>query len=308
MRTSLHKISTTVRSKAVFFVLRGWFRLGSALFPTATARRAGRLFGTPLATTHHRARTAPRLGAREFDLPVEDHSVHTYVWGDPAREPYVLFAHGWSSHGTRIINWLPELRRAGYAVVAFDQYAHGLSPGGYATIPDFVQHLLAVGRHFGKASAVVAHSLGSAATMLALKAGLRAERVVLIAPAADPVDASQRFARMIGLARHACMTMLAQFESRYAIRFDEMQVHAVAPALAVPALVIHDLKDREVPWDEGECYARHWPAARLLNTEGLGHHRILDDHDVIAAGVGFLRGEAIGERVVSSAGFRYGLA
>ena len=70
-----------------------------------------------------------RWGARETDLDIDGDKIHVYIWGDPATQPYVLFAHGWSSHGTRITPWVAPLRDAGYAVVAFDQAAHGRSSG-----------------------------------------------------------------------------------------------------------------------------------------------------------------------------------
>ncbi|QDH70101.1 alpha/beta hydrolase [Marilutibacter alkalisoli] len=288
--------------------IRLGFMAGSWLAPAATAQRAGRLFCTPMGSSRRRAREASEHAAQRAEIGVDDHAIAAYVWGDPARQPYVLFAHGWSSHGTRIASWLPALRNAGYALVAFDQFAHGRSPGHTANLPVFRDHLLAVGRHFGPAVAVIGHSLGGAATMLALDAGLQAGRAVLIAPAADPVDASLRFARMIGLARHAWRRMLAQFEAHLGIRFDEMQAHAVVPRLATPALVVHDLRDREVPWAEGERYARYWSDARLLSTDGLGHRRILDDADVIASGIAFIQGRVVGERVVSSPDLPFGYA
>ena len=71
---------------------------------------------------------------------------------------------------------------------------------------------------------------------------------------------------------------------------------------------VHDLADRDVPWEEGERYARFWPGARLLSVNGLGHHKIVNDPDVIAAGAAFLRGEVIGERVVSTQELVYGCA
>ena len=58
----------------------------------------------------------------------------------------------------------------------------------------------------------------------------------------------------------------------------------------------------------GECYARAWHGSRLLSTVGLGHNRIVDDAGVIEAGLRFLRGEAVGERVVSSPNLPYGIA
>jgi len=64
--------------------------------------------------------------------------------------------------------------------------------------------------------------------------------------------------------------------------------------------VIHDLRDREVPWQEGEEYARYWGNARLLSTEGLGHTRILADRAIIAAALGFLAGIPVGTRAVGT--------
>jgi len=73
-------------------------------------------------------------------------------------------------------------------------------------------------------------------------------------------------------------------------------------------LLVHDLEDAEVPWAEGERYARYWPESRLLTTTGLGHHRVAHDPAVIAASLRFLHGEIVGERVVSSPNLPYGFA
>ena len=105
------------------------FRIGSRLRPTATLLRGARLFCTPLSSSRQRAQLAPTLGAREETIEIGGVPISTYAWGDPRQQPYVLFAHGWSSHGTRIRAWIAALRAAGYAVVAFDQAAHGKSGG-----------------------------------------------------------------------------------------------------------------------------------------------------------------------------------
>lgn len=55
-----------------------------------------------------------------------------------------------------------------------------------------------------------------------------------------------------------------------------------------------------VPLQEDERYARHWPQARLLGTHRLGRSPVLGEPDVSEAALRFLRGEAAGERVVSS--------
>ena len=77
-------------------------------------------------------------------------------------------------------------------------------------------------------------------------------------------------------------------------------------AIGIPVLVVHDLLDDEVPWDEGERFARHLTAARLLTTLDLGHHGVLNDPTVLRDCLRFLKGEAIGDKVVSSPNLPYG--
>ncbi len=81
----------------------------------------------------------------------------------------------------------------------------------------------------------------------------------------------------------------------------------IAPAISVPVLVVDDLLDDEVPWDEGERFARHLTAARLLTTLDLGHHGVLNDPTVLRDCLRFLKGEAIGDKVVSSPNLPYGV-
>jgi len=135
-----------------------------------------------------------------------------------------------------------------------------------------------------------------------------AERAILIAPSADPVAAAFRFAQLVGLPGRLCRRMIDGFERRIGMGFADFQAHRNAPRIARPALIVHDLDDREVPWSEGERYARFWADSRLLSTRGLGHNRIADDAGVIAAALRFLHGEPVGERVVSSPNLPFGFA
>jgi pimeloyl-ACP methyl ester carboxylesterase len=302
-----NKNSTIVRN--IFFLkLRAGFAFGSWLRPGATLRRAYRLFCTPLATSRQRAHAADPGDAVVSRFAFGGEQLGLYTWGDPATQPYVLLAHGWSSHALRFQPWIQPLRDAGFAVVGFDQIGHGLSSGKRTTLPGFADVLAEVARRHGNAAAVIAHSLGGAATTLALADGLVAERVILLAPAADPIDAARRFGRFVGLADYLSTHLFDEYEARHSTRVSSLQAHLKAPSIGRPALIVHDLGDREVPWAEGERYARHWPDARLVTTTGLGHHRVVDDSGVIDAGMKFLRGDIVGDRVVSSPNLPYGFA
>jgi pimeloyl-ACP methyl ester carboxylesterase len=308
MSMKSNRISTIVRKMLSLYLVRLEFVLGGCIASEVIVRKAAALFTTPFSSSRSRALATPTLGAIEIGLDIDGTRIHTYIWGNPQTQPYVLFAHGWSSHGTRIAPWVAPLQQAGYAVVTFDQAAHGRSGGTRTTLPDFTCHLMAVARHFGPAAAVIGHSLGGGAAALALARGLVAERAVLIAPVADPLAAVERFSRFTWLAGYLGRRMFARFEQ--AMRFDanELQAQNNAPMIGRPALIVHDFEDHEVPWAEGERYARFWHDSRLLSTQGLGHDRIVQDNGVIAAALRFLHGEQVGERVVSTPNLPYGIA
>jgi pimeloyl-ACP methyl ester carboxylesterase len=297
------------RSSFKLGAVRIGFAVGGRLAPQRTVDRAARLFATPFASSRSRARAAqPDEAMQRGQLTVNNESIATYVWGDPATQPYALLVHGWSSFGLRFLPWVAKLRAQGFAVVSFDQPGHGASTGKLCTLLDFIHTVRAVGKQFGHAALAVGHSMGGAAVALAQDESWHAQRMVLIAPAADIEAAATRFIRFVRLGDHLREPFLSWFARRTGVHARDLQVHQHVPSLGQPGLIVHDLDDREVPWEEGERYARFWPGARLLTTQGLGHHRILDAAEVIDATLAFVRGESVGDRVVASPNLPFGLA
>jgi pimeloyl-ACP methyl ester carboxylesterase len=287
--------------------VRAGFALGSRLAPARTVEHALRIFVTPFSSSRSRAQDArPDADMQRGELDVGGTRIATYTWGDPSREPYALLVHGWSSFGLRYLPWVAPLRAMGYALVAFDQPGHGNSGGRYCTLPDFVQTVRAVGGHHGNAALVIAHSLGGAAAALAQDDAWHADKLILIAPAADPVAATERFTHFVHMGEHLCVRLHDSLQAMTGINIHDLQVHRHLPSLGQPALIVHDMDDHDVPWAEGERYARHWRGARLLSTQGLGHRRVLDAPEVVEASLAFLRGEQVGERVVSSPNLPFG--
>ena len=290
-------------------MLRAAFALGGRFAPRHTVEFAARLFATPFASSRSRARAVQADDEMQrCEIAVGEQRIATYVWGEPTREPYALLVHGWSSFGLRFLPWVARLRQAGLAVVAFDQPGHGCSTGELCTLPDFITTIHAIGRHYGTAALAVGHSLGGAALTLAQGESWHAERVVVIAPAADMSMQAERFMRYMRLGEHLRERFFGWHERTTGVNVHDLEVRRHLPALGLPCLIIHDLDDREVPWGDGELYARHWHNARLLTTQGLGHHRVLDAPDVIEAVLGFVRGESRGARIVGSPNLPYGFA
>ncbi len=193
-------------------------------------------------------------------------------------------------------------------MVAFDQAGHGNSGGHRTTLQDFACHLPAVGQHYGPAAAVLGHSLGGAAAAVALARGLAAEHAILIAPAADPLAAMERFSRFVWLSVHFGRRLAMSYERETRVPIDDLQAHRNAPLIGHPAMMVHDVEAPEVPWSEGERYARLRHGARMLSTRGYGHNRIAEHPQVIADALRFLRSEPVGMRIVSTPNLPYGFA
>src|SRR5207253_222788 len=67
-------------------------------------------------------------------------------------------------------------------------------------------------RRVGPVHAVIAHSLGAAASVIALAEGLGADRAVLIAPPADLPRYAREYARAVGLSARSTFDLLARLD------------------------------------------------------------------------------------------------
>lgn len=239
-------------------------------------------------------------------LALRGRRVQIVSWGDPRRQPYVLLPPLDARGRDAMAAWVRALTAQGFAVVAFAREGRTVATQTSALL-EITGDMLEVGRRCGEAAAVIGHSLGALSVVLALHQGLRAKQAILVSAQADPRAALHRFVDRAGMGPRVGARMLALLEARIGQGLDALQAHRIAPAIGIPVLVVHDLLDDEVPWDDGERFARHLTAARLLTTLDLGHHGVLDDPTVLRDCLRFLQGEAIGDKVVSSPNLPYGV-
>ena len=202
--------------------------------------------------------------------------------------PRVLLVHGWEGRGMNLGMFIAPLTAAGYQVVALDGPAHGESPGEQTNPVDFARALLGVGHELGPLAGVIAHSMGAASTALALRQGLEAARVVLIAGPSSLAGVLRGFAQVARLPEPVAERFYALVAEYVGEPAEMLDIAHVGATLTTPALIIHDPADADVPFADGQAIAASWPDARLYVTEGLGHRRILRDRDVIAMATSFI--------------------
>lgn len=281
------RFSTIVRSLVALAGHRLAFGLLVPIAPLRAGSRARRLFLTP---PRHRFREAELTALEEaslFTVSMPTGRLVGWRWGR-AEDPIVVLVHGWGGRAAQMRSYVAPLLARGYSVVGFDAPGHGMTGGHESSLVHMAAALDAVLRHVGPVAAIIGHSIGGAVTGYAMSRGAQVGKAVLLAPPASLTDYSHRFARLLRLPESVRALMQAQIERRFGIRWSDFEVEATAPTLTQPALVIHDIDDRDNPFRDGERYARHWPGARLVATHGLGHRGALYDSAVINQVVGFI--------------------
>lgn len=295
--------STNVRNMIGLAQARLALALASAFAPERAVHKAAKLFSSPPRFAH----TAPEkelLGTGE-PMVIQAPASRLAAWRfGRADRPAVVVSHGWGGRGAQLRTFVAPLLDAGYQVIVFDHAGHGYSEGHEDSLVDFAHDLAAVvdavEARGARVAGLVGHSLGAAAVGAYLKSSGRAIRSVLIAPPSSVIRYSGHFARMLGIPERIRREMQARFERRYGVAWSEFELpHSVA-SIRAPALVIHDARDRDVPFSSGLAIARAWPDARLVRTVGLGHRAILKDAAVVQDAIDFLRGEVVFARPPAS--------
>lgn len=273
------------RPSLSFNAITAAFRVGGMIAPALAARKAAELFRKPpqrAASDPERALLA--TGTRRF-LPLSDGEIATWTWGSG---PSVFLVHGWGSRGARLGSFVEPITAAGFQAITYDAPAHGDSSGRLSSLPQFLQALLAVAKVYGPARAIVAHSMGGSAATLAMARGVSAGRVVFLAPAANPRSYTKRFAAMLGISERVRRLMELELEQQLKFRWEDLDVPRAAKSLTTPLLVFHDRDDGEVDFAQGKAIVAAWRGARLVETRGLGHTRIVQDPVVVSEAMEFV--------------------
>lgn len=310
MAVAVSQNSTNVRSQkrppAEPFALRAvraGFRVLGPCAPDLASSYAERLFLT--ARRHPRPTwevEALATADERFPIPHDGKLLPAWRWGGGPRT--VLLVHGWEGRGSQMAAFVEPLVERGFSVVTFDVTGHGDAPAGIASVVEHARAVASVGaflRAQGPLHAVIAHSVGGAASLFATRLGFDAGRLVLVAPPTSPERFAAGFGAMMGLGPDVLQGMVARVERRYGMAMADLLVLPDAARFAKPLLVVHDQDDRVVEPEAGAAIAAAAPLGRLVSTQGLGHSRILRAAEVLAEVIPFVTdGAQAAEGIVPS--------
>ncbi len=206
------------------------------------------------------------------------HRFYTYTYGEG---PAVLLLHGWCSNGARWAGYVEQLVRARFQAVVMDAPSHGQSPGRFLSVPDYIRcaGLLIQSRpHW---HAVLAHSIGSLAGVIAASEQGRAARIekfVLKSTFSNCDALMSKFARCLGVSEGVLSDTRAWIPNYTGRPLDYFCLIEHLRQLGPPStLLVADAQDVVVPERETRAILEALPHIQPIITQGLGHNLRCED-------------------------------
>lgn len=208
------------------------------------------------------------------------------------RGPRVVLVHGWNSRGSHLLGFASALVEAGFSATLFDLPGHGDSGGHASSVVHAGRALRSLLAATGAVHAVVGHSMGSAAALLAFAHGLQVQRSVHLAGPSSLTPMVKGQAAAHDLSPEEAAAFAGWVEGFIGTRLAYVDLDRLQHGLRHAGLIVHDPADRTVPFAASQALHKAWPGSRLEPASGLGHRRLLTDGGVIARSVAFIAGEA----------------
>lgn len=216
---------------------------------------------------------------KQINISSINKNITVYEYGNGSRN--ALLVHGWSGRGTQLVKIADLLVAQGFRVISFDAPAHGNSSGKTTIMTEFIACIHHLNKLYSGFEVIVGHSLGSMATLNAIKQGITVNKVVIIGSGDIIKDITDEFVRKLRMKPNISEKLTKHFESKFQIKMNDYSASVAAEQIELPVLIIHDTDDVDVPVKAAYNIASKLKNHELYITAGLGHRKILGDTHVL---------------------------
>ncbi len=260
-----------------------------AISSRLTTLFAAKLFSTPLKFKVPERELMMRESAKNKLIRIDaiKKKVMVYTYGYSKKK--VLLVHGWSGRGTQLYQIADKILENKMMVVSFDAPAHGLSSGKNTTMIDFVKSIQQIDKEFGPFEAAIGHSFGGMSLLNSISEGLKLNSLVIIGADNSIPEIIKSFVKKIELKPGIAGKLESYYNKKLGIKMEDHSSQKAAINVKIPTLVIHDSEDRFVPVSSAISIRQNLKYGELLITNGLGHHKIFKDKQIIQRILEFIK-------------------
>ncbi len=257
--------------KQLVITVIGTFINGISLFSPRTASKlALLLFSKPRKIKIKDTENDFLMTAFTEVIDCKDLHIMTYRW--LGKKETILLAHGWESNAYRWKSLIQKLNALDYNIVALDAPAHGKSSGTKFNALLYSECIHRVAKKFD-ANIIIGHSVGGMATAFCM--GMHTlpavNKLVLLGAPSNFVGVFHRYMSMMGYNKRVSQAMDNLVLERFKNKPEYFSAARFMDHISIEGLLIHDIKDKIIPYSDVEDFKNYYKTARLISTEGLGH-------------------------------------
>lgn len=203
-------------------------------------------------------------------------TIQTYIW--KGNETIILLIHGWESNSSRWKKMLPYLKNSGSTIIAIDGPAQGLSSGKEFTILKYAEFIDVVVKKY-QPNYIIGHSMGGNASLYYQYKyqNPSVKKMVILGSPSDFKILFSNFIRLLSLNSKIEKALENHYTSLLNQSLDQFSAKLFASKIKAKGLVIHDVEDTTVLFEEGKKIVSLWKDVQFIETSGLGHSLHDDD-------------------------------
>ena len=261
--------------KVIVYLLSNYLRLVNSISPRLGGKHSFLLFCYPFPLKLKKYQSDFLKTSHFSFLDFEGKRIAQYRWG--SGEKVILCLHGWQSNSFRWKKYVEVLDKKKYKMICLDAPAHGRSDGVLFNVPMYAR-LIQQFLEQNKVDSILSHSLGAFSTMYLLSNYplLSPPKVIALGTPSYADSFIDEFIRVLNLSSKARRNLVTYFTNYSGLKTNDFDSKLFAKNQKSFGLIVHDINDKEAPFEYAKEMAKIWPKSRFLGTEGFGH-KLRDD-------------------------------
>ena len=234
------------------------------------SNKALKLFATPRKGRYNEEQSKIVSSAKKHILSYNNQDVTVYNWKGKGQS--ILLSHGWESNASRWSYILDDLRAKDFNIIALDAPAHGKSGSKQFNAVLYSEFINVVANSF-QPEVLVGHSVGGMASVFCLHNHNlpSVKKLVILGAPAHFAGVFSRYKKMMGYNKRISNGLDKIVLERFGETIDYFSAANFTRDFSAKGLIVHDKKDRIIPYEDALLFANRYKNAKLISTDGFGH-------------------------------------
>ena len=267
--------------------------IGKALNATSiissayASKKALSLFASPRKGRYNETQLKVLSAAEYSELKYDNLKIATYLFKGANKT--ILLSHGWESNASRWSYLLNDLIDQNYNIVMLDGPAHGKSGGKQFNAILYSEFIKTVADAY-KPEVLIGHSVGGMASVFCMHNHKLdfVDKLVLLGAPAHFTGVFTRYKSMMGYNQRISEGLDRIVLERFGKPTDYFSAANFAKEIEANGLIVHDTKDKIIPYEDAMLFANRYKNSELITTTGFGHS--LKDKSITPDIIKFING------------------